>query len=83
MVCFITLLVNCNMDSNADRPVKDMERGSEYIEEKHHHDNVEVNKDDVGYEEYLESLDIEFSPKEERWVRWKLDVRSHQPEYKR
>jgi hypothetical protein len=39
-----------------------------------------VNKDDVGYEEYLESLNIKFSPKEERWVRWKLDVRINIPQ---
>lgn len=52
--------------------VKNMERGSEHFEEKPHY--TDINKDDVGYKEYLESLDIEFSPKEERRVRWKLDV---------
>jgi hypothetical protein len=63
------------MTANEERPVKDMERGSEYVEEKPHY--ADINKDDVGYKEYLESLDVEFSPKEERWVRWKLDVCLH------
>jgi hypothetical protein len=71
------------MDSNAERPVKDMERGSDFVEEKTQYNHAEINKDDVGYQEYLESLDIEFSPKEERWVRWKLDVRYHNRSRKR
>jgi hypothetical protein len=71
------------MDSNAERPVKDMERGSDFVEEKTQYNHAEINKDDVGYQEYLESLDIEFSPKEERWVRWKLDVCYHNPRRKR
>jgi hypothetical protein len=63
------------MITNEEPPVKDMERGSEYVEEKPHY--ADINKDDVGYKEYLESLDVEFSPREERWVRWKLDVCTH------
>lgn len=60
------------MTDNEIRPVKDIERGSDHVEEKPV--TADVNHNDVGYKEYLESLDIEISPKEERWVRWKLDV---------
>lgn len=41
----------------------------DHVEEK-----TSPSSEDVGYKEYLESLDIDFSRKEERWVRWKLDV---------
>jgi hypothetical protein len=61
------------MVANEEFPVKDVESSREHVEKKPHYANV--NEDDVGYREYLESLDVEFLPKEERWVRWKLDVR--------
>jgi hypothetical protein len=53
------------------RPVKDAECASECLEKTH---PAEGNDDDVGYQQYLTSLDIEFTAKEERQVRWKLDV---------
>lgn len=50
----------------------DPERASDHVEEKEL--PLEGNKNDVGYREYLQGLNIEFSPKEERWVRWKIEV---------
>jgi hypothetical protein len=66
------------MNANGEQPVTDVEHAFRHVEEKTRY--VNVNKDDVGYEEYLESLNIEFSPREERWVRWKLDVRINIPQ---
>lgn len=51
---------------------KDVQTASTHFEEKP--SALELSKDDVGYREYLESLDIVFSRKEENWVRWKIDV---------
>jgi hypothetical protein len=65
------------MNASGKQPVKDVEHAFDHVEEKPHY--VNVNQDEVGYNEYLASLDIEFSPKEERWVRWKLDVRINIP----
>jgi hypothetical protein len=44
------------MAANEELPVKDVERGSQHIEEKLHY--TDINKDDVGYKEYLESLEV-------------------------
>lgn len=49
----------------------DIELASDHVEEMA---AKGATKNEVGYQEYLDSLDIEFSPKEERIVRWKLDV---------
>jgi hypothetical protein len=49
----------------------DIELASDHVEEMA---GKVMSNDEIGYKEYLESLDIEFSPKEERTVRWKLDV---------
>lgn len=51
---------------------KDVETTSTHLEETP--PPLKLSKDDVGYKEYLESLDIVFSRKEENWVRWKIDV---------
>jgi hypothetical protein len=69
------------MTANEEQPVKDVERDSEHFEEKPQYSDV--HQDDVGYREYLESLDVELSPREERWVRWKLDVCLHTPQSSR
>jgi hypothetical protein len=52
------------MNANGEQPVTDVEHAFRHVEEKTRY--VNVNKDDVGYEEYLESLNIEFSPREAR-----------------
>jgi hypothetical protein len=46
------------MNANGEQPVTDVEHAFRHVEEKTRY--VNVNKDDVGYEEYLESLNIEF-----------------------
>ena len=59
-------------EENADSKEKALELATDYVEEKP--SALNTGEDEVGYREYLESLDVEFSWKEERWVRWKLDV---------
>jgi hypothetical protein len=62
--------MNASTEAEA-RHVKDVKCASECLEKTY---PAEVNDDDVGYQQYLTSLDIEFTAKEERQVRWKLDV---------
>lgn len=59
-------------EMNVHSTKADAERASDHLEEKEITSGI--NENDVGYQEYLQGLSIEFSPKEERWVRWKIDV---------